>query len=178
MRGAAAAGTWILDFAPSSCHQWWQIQPHTFALQPSPKGIILERKPAGSRQAVLCPWVPRVPSIPDQTLLLSATSTPCTNNPTSPFSLTFMAQPCQTSSVQIQPYHSHTSVPDWHPWGFWASIPADHSSTGFGLSASGWCARRLFMEKGGGSWERFDKGVCTFSDVLIQTSKVWVEVER
>lgn len=40
--------------------------------------------------------------VPDQILLLSAMSTPCINNPTFPFSLTFMSQPCQTSSVQIQ----------------------------------------------------------------------------
>lgn len=40
----------------------------------------------------------------------------------------------------------------------------------------GWFAR-FFMEKGGVSRKGFDKGVCTFSDVLIKSSKVWVEME-
>lgn len=112
--------------------------------------------------------------VPNQMLLLSATSTPCINNPAFPFSLTFVSQPCQTSSVQIQTYHSHTSVPARRPWGFWAPIPArgdgdvphignqpppptddnmaelsldDHSSIGFGISAFEVVCQEIFHGK-------------------------------
>lgn len=107
------------------CHQVRQVQAshicpsvlsqsELFA-NPSRREPLVTDAPWGGLCACLqCTGVPSGRA-PDQMLVLSVAAAPCINNPRSLYFMTFISQPCQASSGQIQTYPLHTSATDKCP---------------------------------------------------------------
>lgn len=162
---------------------------------PAQKQVILQIEVGGNPPVTdapwgrlcVCPWVRgglRSGEVPDQMLLLSAVSTLHINNPRSPYFVTFISQPCQTSSVQIKTYRIHTSVPDKHPCVF--GLPSQHGVMVIPLPPrdrppqSGRVAARGIVSR----WARLNQiqvrrrwgglpGDGAYSRVLTSVEKVW-----